>query len=89
MLGATVVIVARDAARSAAAGAEITGRVPLTQVEFMSADLSSLANTRHAARHVQINLLGSAADLPLGRPCMRQIGRLGDFQRHCYSALPA
>jgi hypothetical protein len=42
MLGATVVIVARDAGRGGAAGAEITGRVPLAQVEVMTA-VSSLA----------------------------------------------
>ena len=49
LLDATVVIVARDAARGAAAGAEITGRVPLAQVEVMTADLSSLAQVRRLA----------------------------------------
>jgi NAD(P)-dependent dehydrogenase (short-subunit alcohol dehydrogenase family) len=52
LLGATVVIVARDATRGAAAGAEITGRVPLAQVEVMTADLSSLAQVRRLAREV-------------------------------------
>ena len=61
-LGATVIIVARDAARGAAAGAEITGRVPLAQVEVMTADLSSLAQVRRLAgdvlaRHGQLDVL--------------------------------
>jgi retinol dehydrogenase-14 len=61
-LGATVVIVARDAARGAAAGAEITGRVPLAQVEVMTADLSSLAQVRRLAgdvlgRHGRLDVL--------------------------------
>jgi retinol dehydrogenase-14 len=49
MLGATVVIVARDAARGAAARAEITECVPRAQVEVMTADLSSLAQVRKLA----------------------------------------
>ncbi len=62
LLGATVVIVARDAARGAAAGAEITGRVPLAQVEVMTADLSSLAQVRRLAgdvlgRHGRLDVL--------------------------------
>jgi retinol dehydrogenase 12 len=62
LLGATVVIVARDAARGAAAGAEITGRVPLAQVEVMTADLSSLAQVRRLAadvlgRHDRLDVL--------------------------------
>jgi retinol dehydrogenase 12 len=62
MLSATVVIVARDAARSAAAAAEITGRVPLAQVEVMTADLSSLAQVRRLAgdvlgRHGRLDVL--------------------------------
>jgi NAD(P)-dependent dehydrogenase (short-subunit alcohol dehydrogenase family) len=61
-LGATVVIVARDAARGAAAGAEITGRVPLAQVEVIAADLSSLAQVRRLAadvmgRHGRLDVL--------------------------------
>jgi retinol dehydrogenase 12 len=52
MLGATVVMVARDAARGAAAGAEITARVPLAQVEVITADLSSLAQVRRLAGDV-------------------------------------
>ena len=62
LLGATVVIVARDAARGAAAGAEITGRVPLARVEVMAADLSSLAQVRRLAgdvlgRHGRLDVL--------------------------------
>ena len=62
MLGATVIIVARDASRGAAAEAEITGRVPLAKVEVMSADLSSLAQVRRLAgdvlgRHSRLDVL--------------------------------
>jgi NAD(P)-dependent dehydrogenase (short-subunit alcohol dehydrogenase family) len=62
MLGATVVIVARDAARGAAARAEITARAPLAQVEVMTADLSSLAQVRGLAgdvlgRHGRLDVL--------------------------------
>jgi retinol dehydrogenase 12 len=62
MLGATVVIVARDAGRGDAAGAEISGRVPLAQVEVMTADLSSLAQVRRLAgdvlgRHGRLDVL--------------------------------
>jgi NAD(P)-dependent dehydrogenase (short-subunit alcohol dehydrogenase family) len=62
LLGATVVIVARDAARGAAAGAEITGRVPRAEVEVMTADLSSLAQVRRLAgdvlgRHARLDVL--------------------------------
>jgi retinol dehydrogenase 12 len=62
VMGATVVIVARDAARGAAAEAEITGRVPLAQVEVMTADLSSLAQVRRLAgdvlgRHGRLDVL--------------------------------
>jgi retinol dehydrogenase 12 len=53
LLGARVVIVARDAARGEAAGAEIAGRVPLARVEVMTADLSSLAQVRRLAGDVQ------------------------------------
>ena len=61
-LGATVVIVGRDAARGAAAGAEITGRVPLARVEVMTADLSSLAQVHRLAgdvlgRHGRLDVL--------------------------------
>ena len=52
MLGATVIIVARDAARGAAAGAEISDRVPQARVEVMTADLSSLAQVRRLAEDV-------------------------------------
>jgi retinol dehydrogenase 12 len=68
MLGATVVIVARDAARGAAAGAEITDRVPPAQVEVMTADLSSLAQVRRLAgdvlgRHGRLDVLVNNAGL--------------------------
>jgi NAD(P)-dependent dehydrogenase (short-subunit alcohol dehydrogenase family) len=61
-LGATVVIVARDAARGAAAGAEITGQVPRAQVEVLTADLSSLPQVRKLAgevlgRHGRLDVL--------------------------------
>jgi retinol dehydrogenase 12 len=52
MLGATVIIVARDTARGETAGAEISARVPLAQVEVMTADLSSLAQVRRLAGEV-------------------------------------
>jgi len=52
VLGATVIIAARDAARGAAAEAEIRCRVPLAQVEVMTADLSSLAQVRRLAGDV-------------------------------------
>jgi retinol dehydrogenase 12 len=52
-LGATVIIVARDAARGAAAAEEIHRRVPLARVETMTADLSSLAQVRRLAGEVQ------------------------------------
>ena len=51
-LGATVIIVGRDAARGEAAGAEIRGREPLARVEVMTADLSSLAAVRRLAGEV-------------------------------------
>jgi short-subunit dehydrogenase len=49
MLGASVIVVARDAARGEAAGDEIRQRVPSAQVEAMTADLSSLAQVRRLA----------------------------------------
>jgi NAD(P)-dependent dehydrogenase (short-subunit alcohol dehydrogenase family) len=62
LLGATVIVVARDASRGAAAEAEITGRVPLAKVEVMTADLSSLAQVRRLAgdvlgRHSRLDVL--------------------------------
>ena len=50
MLGAAVIIVGRDTARGEAAGEEIRRRVPLAQVETVTADLSSLAQVRRAGR---------------------------------------
>ena len=55
-LGAAVTIVARDEARGAAAAAEVRGRVPLAQVEAMTADLSSPAQIRRLAAEVQARL---------------------------------
>lgn len=62
LLGATVVIVARDASRGAAAEAEITSRGRLAKVEVMTADLSSLAQVRRLAgdvlgRHGRLDVL--------------------------------
>jgi retinol dehydrogenase-12 len=52
MLGATVIIVARDAARGEMAGDEIRQRVPLAQVQILTADLSSLVQVRRLAEEV-------------------------------------
>lgn len=52
MLGATVIIVARDTARGEAARTEISARAPLAQVEVMTADLSSLAQVRTLAGEI-------------------------------------
>jgi retinol dehydrogenase 12 len=52
MLGATVIVVARDPARGEAAAAEITAVAPHAQVEVMAADLSSLAQVRRLAREI-------------------------------------
>ncbi len=52
MLGAAVIIVGRDTARGEAAGEEIRRRVPLAQVETVTADLSSLAQVRRLAEEV-------------------------------------
>ncbi|WP_422770442.1 SDR family NAD(P)-dependent oxidoreductase [Plantactinospora sp. WMMC1484] len=53
VLGATVVIVARDAARAATACDEIRRRVPDARVEALTADLASLAEVRRLAGEVQ------------------------------------
>ncbi len=72
-LGATVIIVARDAARGAAAVAEIRRRVPPAQVEALTADLSSLAQVRLlagevAARHDRLDVLvNNAGVISAGR----------------------
>lgn len=65
-LGATVIIVARDAARGDAAAGEIRRRVPGARVETMTADLSSLARVRELAasveaRHERLDVLVSNA----------------------------
>jgi NAD(P)-dependent dehydrogenase (short-subunit alcohol dehydrogenase family) len=52
MLGAGVIIVARDAARGAAAAAEIRQRAPRAQLGITIADLSSLAQVRRLAAEV-------------------------------------
>jgi NAD(P)-dependent dehydrogenase (short-subunit alcohol dehydrogenase family) len=52
-LGATVILPARDAARGAAARAEIQAREPLARIEVMTADLSSLAQVRQLAADVR------------------------------------
>jgi NAD(P)-dependent dehydrogenase (short-subunit alcohol dehydrogenase family) len=52
MLGATVIISARDAARGGAAVEEIRRRVPLAQVGTVTADLSSMAQVRRLAGEV-------------------------------------
>jgi NAD(P)-dependent dehydrogenase (short-subunit alcohol dehydrogenase family) len=51
-LGATVIIVARTAARGETAGDDIRRRVPLARVEAVTADLSSLAQVRRLAQEV-------------------------------------
>jgi retinol dehydrogenase 12 len=66
MLGATVIIVARTAARGDTAVDEIRRQVPLAQVEAMTADLSSLAQVRRLAeqvlaRHDRLDVLVSNA----------------------------
>lgn len=53
MLGATIVIAARDPARAEAVGEEIRLRVPLARVETVTADLSSLAQVRRLADEVR------------------------------------
>ncbi|MFF4875237.1 SDR family oxidoreductase [Micromonospora sp. NPDC000668] len=52
MLGATVIIVARDAARGETACDEIRRHVPLAQIETVTADLSRLAQVRRLADEV-------------------------------------
>ncbi len=52
MLGATVIIVARDAERGEMAGEEIRRRVPLARIEVVITDLSSLAQVRRLAEEV-------------------------------------
>jgi retinol dehydrogenase 12 len=51
-LGASLIILARDAERGAAAAGELRGRVPSAQVETLTADLSSLAQVRRLAGEV-------------------------------------
>jgi NAD(P)-dependent dehydrogenase (short-subunit alcohol dehydrogenase family) len=51
-LGATVIIVARDAARAEVAADQIRRHVPPAQVEILTADLSRLAQVRRLAEEV-------------------------------------
>jgi NAD(P)-dependent dehydrogenase (short-subunit alcohol dehydrogenase family) len=51
-LGATVILLARDAVRGATAKAEIQSREPLARVEVMTADLSSLSQVRRVAAEI-------------------------------------
>ena len=53
LLGATVIVVARSAARGEMACDEVRRRVPLSQVEAVTADLSSLVQVRRLAEEVQ------------------------------------
>ena len=73
MLGARVIIVARDAARGERAGEEIRRRVPLAQVETVTADLSSLGQVRRLAeevlaRHDRLDVLVNNAGVIAMRP---------------------
>lgn len=52
MLGATVIMAGRDAARCETAAREVRQQVPRARVETMTADLSSLAEVRRLAREV-------------------------------------
>jgi NAD(P)-dependent dehydrogenase (short-subunit alcohol dehydrogenase family) len=69
LLGAALIIVARDEGRGWAAAAEIRRRVPSARVEVMVADLSRLAQVRALAREV-----GDQAS-PGKRPGPRSAGR--------------
>lgn len=53
LLGATTIIVARDAVRGAAAVDEIRRSAPLARVESLTADLSNLARVRRLAADIQ------------------------------------
>jgi len=55
-LGASLVLVARDAARLEKARAEITGRTPLCTVETVSADLSTGAGRQHVVDRLEAPL---------------------------------
>src|SRR5215472_10368299 len=62
MLGAAVIIVARDEARGRVTAGEIQERVPSARVEVMTADLSSLEQVRRLgedvlARHDRLDVL--------------------------------
>jgi NAD(P)-dependent dehydrogenase (short-subunit alcohol dehydrogenase family) len=67
-LGATVIVVARDAARGEQACAEIRRRVPGARAEGMTADISSLAQVRLLAeqvlaRHERLDVLVNNAGI--------------------------
>src|SRR5262245_188289 len=53
MLGATVIIPARDAARGRAATEEIRQRVPNARLDIVTADLSSMAQVRRLADEIR------------------------------------
>jgi len=62
MLGATVIIAGRDAVRTQRAASEVRQRVPLAEVETVTADMSSLAQVRRLAgevmaRHDRLDVL--------------------------------
>jgi NAD(P)-dependent dehydrogenase (short-subunit alcohol dehydrogenase family) len=72
-LGATVITVARDRERGAAAAAEIRQRVATARVETLTADLSSLAEVRRLAdevlaRHDRLDVLVNNAGVITMRP---------------------
>ena len=73
MLGATVLVVARDAARGGAAAEDIRRRVPLARVETLTADLSSMVQVRRlaeevVARHDRLDVLVNNAGVITVRP---------------------
>ena len=72
MLRAAVIIVARDEARGEMAGDEIRQRVPLAQVQVLTADLSSLVQVRRLAeeilaRHDRLDVLVNNAGVIMTR----------------------
>lgn len=73
MLGATVIIVARTAARGETAVEEIRRRVPGARVEAVTADLASLAQVRRLAgevlaRYDRLDVLVNNAGVIMTRP---------------------
>jgi retinol dehydrogenase 12 len=79
MLGATVIIAGRDAARSEAAASDLRRGVPGAQVETMTADLSSLAEVHRlaeqvTARHDRLDVLVNNAGVISMRPQLTASG---------------